>query len=57
MWNNGRNMKNGHHVTHNNTACCVQTPCNLEALVEQQSDHIKMLTDTVETLEEFKCTP
>ena len=56
MWNDGRNMKYGHYVTHKNTVSCVKTPYNLVALVEQQSDHIKMLTDKVERLDEFKHT-
>ena len=55
MWNGGRNMKHGHHVTHKNVVHCVQTPYNLSALVEQQSEHAKMLTDKVERLEEAKC--
>ena len=49
-------MKYGHYVIHKNTACYVPKPYNLAALVEQQSDHIKMLTYKVERLEEFKHT-
>ena len=36
MWNDGRNMKYGHHVTHKNAMCYVQASFNLAALVEQQ---------------------
>ena len=52
IWNDGRNMKCGHCVTKKNAVHYVQTQCNLAALVEQQLDHVKMLTDKVEILEE-----
>ena len=54
MWSDGGNMKHGCCVTHKNAACYVQIPRNLVELVEKQSDHVKLLTEKVERLEDFK---